>query len=68
MLYSVHLRRIGPGTPELNFMEGAMSPSTTRLLSSVYEAVRDLEEIYGPEDEGWSMRSRFWSGALRLFA
>jgi hypothetical protein len=29
-----------------------MSPSTTRLLSSVYEAVRELEETYGPEDEG----------------
>jgi hypothetical protein len=29
-----------------------MSPSTTRLLSSVYEAVKDLEEMYGPEDQG----------------
>jgi len=29
-----------------------MSPSTTRLLSSVYEAVRDLEETYGPQDQG----------------
>jgi len=29
-----------------------MSPSTSRLLTSVYEAVRDLEERYGPNDQG----------------
>ena len=29
-----------------------MSPYTTLLLSSVYEAVKDLEEMYGPEDQG----------------
>ena len=29
-----------------------MSPSTSRLLTSVYEAVRDLEERYGPNDSG----------------
>lgn len=29
-----------------------MSPSTSRLLTSVYEAVKDLEEMYGPTDQG----------------
>ena len=29
-----------------------MSPSASRLLNSVYEAVRDLEEMYGPTDQG----------------
>lgn len=28
-----------------------MSPSASRLLTSVYEAVRDLEEMYGPTDQ-----------------
>jgi hypothetical protein len=29
-----------------------MIPSTSKLLTSVYEAVRDLEETYGPGDQG----------------
>ena len=29
-----------------------MSPSASRLLTSVYETVRDLEEMYGPTDQG----------------
>ena len=29
-----------------------MSPSTTQLLSCVFEAVKDLEEVYGPGDQG----------------
>ena len=29
-----------------------MSPSTTQLLSCVYEAVKDLEDLYGPSDQG----------------
>jgi hypothetical protein len=29
-----------------------MIPSTSKLLSSVCEAVRDLEESYGPSDQG----------------
>lgn len=29
-----------------------MSPSTSRLLISVYEAVKDLEQMYGPTDQG----------------
>lgn len=29
-----------------------MIPSTSKLLTSVYEAVRDLEEIYGSSDQG----------------
>lgn len=33
-------------------LETKMIPSTSKLLTSVYEAVRDLEESYGPSDEG----------------
>jgi len=29
-----------------------MSSSMSRLLTSVFEAVRDLEEMYGPNDQG----------------
>jgi len=29
-----------------------MSPSTSKLLTSVYEAVKDLEGKYGPSDQG----------------
>jgi len=29
-----------------------MRASTSQLLTSVYEAVRDLEEEYGPNDQG----------------
>ncbi len=29
-----------------------MSPSTSKLLTSVYEAVKDLEDVYGPSDQG----------------
>ena len=29
-----------------------MTPSTSKLLTSVFEAVRDLEETYGPGDQG----------------
>lgn len=29
-----------------------MIPSTTKLLTSVYEIVRELEESYGPSDQG----------------
>lgn len=29
-----------------------MSPSTTQLLSCVYEAVKDLEETFGNADQG----------------
>lgn len=29
-----------------------MSPSTSKLLTSVYEAVKDLENMYGPGDQG----------------
>jgi hypothetical protein len=29
-----------------------MTPSTSKLLTSVYQAVRDLEETYGPGDQG----------------
>lgn len=29
-----------------------MNPSTPHLLSSALEAVRDLEEMYGPTDQG----------------
>lgn len=29
-----------------------MNASTSRLLTSVYEAVKDLEEMYGPTDQG----------------
>ena len=29
-----------------------MSPSTTQLLTSVYEAVKELEDKYGPSDQG----------------
>jgi hypothetical protein len=29
-----------------------MSPSTSKLLTSVYEAVKELEEKYGPNDQG----------------
>lgn len=41
-----------PPTPELNTWESVMSPSTTQLLSCVYEAVKDLEEAYGSADQG----------------
>ena len=29
-----------------------MSPSSSKLLASVYEAVKDLEQTYGPADQG----------------
>jgi hypothetical protein len=29
-----------------------MIPSTSKLLTSVYETVRDLEVTYGPSDQG----------------
>ena len=29
-----------------------MSPSTSKLLTSVYQAVKDLEDKYGPSDQG----------------
>lgn len=29
-----------------------MIPSTSKLLTAVYEAVRDLEDSYGPGDQG----------------
>jgi hypothetical protein len=29
-----------------------MIPSTSKLLTSVYEAVRDLEKVYGSSDQG----------------
>ena len=28
-----------------------MTASTSKLLTSIYEAVRDLEEMYGPGDQ-----------------
>ena len=33
-------------------LESVMTPSTAQLLTSVYEAVRELEEAYGPTDQG----------------
>lgn len=43
---------IGPGPGIEAIAECVMSPSTSQLLTSVYEAVKDLEEMYGPTDQG----------------
>lgn len=41
-----------PGPGIYAIPESIMSPSTSHLLTSVCEAVRDLEEMYGPTDQG----------------
>jgi hypothetical protein len=42
-----------------------MSPSTSKLLTSVYQAVKDLEDKYGPSDQGVIQAKRVLVECLR---
>jgi hypothetical protein len=41
-----------------------MSPSTSRLLTSVFEAVKDIEEMFGPNDQGVVQAKRVLTACL----
>ena len=60
-----HRTHVGPCPGIQVIPECVMSPSTSQLLTSVYEAVRDLEERYGANDQGVVYAKRVLVACLR---